>query len=124
MTFWILMTLAGLLTILALWRYSFVLYAVASLGWWGLWAYYLSNPPANLVSGTLAYDMVYYLLIMTAIGVFLMYFVGRRQRRSMTSLGVEDGKIVAHTASQEGPADTTEEYRQRVRKALHPGRRR
>ena len=124
MTFWILLVMAGFLTVLALWRYNFVFYFVASFGWWGLWAYHVNYPPANIVIGTLAYDIIYYTLILVALGVFLLYFIGRRQRQSMTSLGVEDGKIVANTASQESTADATEEYRQRVRRALNPRRRR
>lgn len=122
MTFWILGVLAGFLTLLATKRYTFVYYAAASLAWFALWGYNVNFPPANITVGTFVYDVLYYTLIFVAIGVFLLYFVGRSRRNTSTTLGLnEEGNLTVNSSSQT-TFGGNDEYRQRMRRAYR-GRR-
>lgn len=124
MTFWILGVLAGFLTFMAVKRHNFVFYAGASLGWWALWGYNLSNPPANITIGTFVYDILYYSLILMAIGVFLLYFRNRNQM-SGTSANGETRESGNDSTVERGSLITMppEEYRDRIRRAVRRGRR-
>ena len=126
MTFWILLVIAGFLTLLSIKRYNLIFSFAATLMWLAVWGYNLDNPPANITIGTFVYDLLYYTFIIMAIAVIFIYFVGKSKRESTTSLRVEDGRIVAHTVSetQSTVGETPEQYRQRVNRALHPNRRR
>lgn len=123
MTFWILLVIAGFLTILSIRRYNIIFSFSGALGWMALWGYNLNNPPANITVGTFVYDLLYYTFIIMAIAVIYIYFAGRSKRESTASLSVENGKIVAQSTSEE-TREPTEEYRQRVRRALRQNRRR
>jgi len=120
MTFWILGVLAAFLTLLALRRYAFVFYAGASLAWWALWGYNLNNPPANITIGTFVYDILYYTLILVALGVFFLYFRNRGSQQGVTKISAENNEIVART--YEGEGETPQQYRERAARALHSRR--
>lgn len=127
MAFWILLAIAGFLTSLSIRRYNLIFSFAGALAWMAVWGYNLNYPPANIVVGSFVYDLLYYIFIIMAIAVIFIYFVGKGKRES--SLRVEDGKIVASTMTetQSEAGETPEQYRQRVRRALHPrtyGRRR
>ena len=124
MTWWILLALAAFLTWLSLRYYNFVFSLTGMLMWFAVWGYNLNTPPAGVTIGTFLYDVLYYAFFFLALATFLGYFRGRRRQETTTTLGVEDGKIVAQSTSERNITEPVEEYRQRVRRALNPNRRR
>jgi hypothetical protein len=124
MTFWILLAIAGFLTLLSIRRYNLIFSFAGALGWMAVWGYHLEHPPANITVGTLVYDLLYYTFIIMAIAVIYLYFAGRSKRESTTSLSVEDGKIVANTISetQGTTGESVEEYRNRMHRRILQGR--
>ena len=123
MTYWVLLAIAGFLTLLSLRHHNILFSLSGMLGWIGVWAYNLNYPPTNITVGTFMHDVLTYTYIMMAIAVMYIFFRGRRSRDTITSVGAVDGKIMAHTSTQEERGETTAEYRQKVRKAPHPNRR-
>ncbi len=79
MTFWILLAIAGFLTLMSL-RYRNILMSLgASLGWIALWMYNLNYPPTNIVIGSTLHEVLVYTFIIMAIAVMLMYFWNRNR---------------------------------------------
>ena len=122
MTFWILLVLAGFLTILSMRYYNILFSFGGMLGWIAVWVYNLNSPPTGITVGTFLHDVLTYTFIIMAIAVMYIYFRNRGKQKA--GLSVEDGKIVASKSSEEPEMDENIAYRQTVRRALHPRRRR
>ena len=121
MTFWILLAIAGFLTLLSIRMYNIIFSLAASLGWFAVWGYHLNNPPANITIGTFVYDLLYYIFIIMAIVVMYIYFRNRGKQTSVTKISAENNEIVARTYNG-GMEETPDEYRMRVRRALRSRR--
>ncbi len=126
MTFWILLAIAGFLTLLSLKHYNIIFSFAGTLGWMAVWGYNLDHPPSNVVVGTFVYDLLYYTFIIVAIAVMLIYFRNRSRQTSGSGGGnVERGETSVRAIREGGAmSESAEEYRMRVRRALHPNRRR
>lgn len=129
MTFWILLTLAVVLSYISL-KWRNILFSLgAMLGWISLWRYNLDYPPTNIVVGDITHTWLTYLFLIMAIAVMLIWFFNRQ--RSYTGYPKtaqeerdyqEELKKPRQSSSYE--EETNEEYRTRVRKAVRGRRRR
>lgn len=70
---------ASILTVLSL-RWVNLAYSIAAtIAWSALWVYNLSNPLTNVTHGTLLYDLVFYGLLMMAVGTMVAWVINRRR---------------------------------------------
>lgn len=100
MTFWILLSTAGFLTIMSLRYYNLILSFAASLGWIALWMYNLNYPPANIAVGTTLHEVLVYTFIIMAIATIYMYF----RNRGRASIGAGGGNESGNRAELSGRA--------------------
>lgn len=124
MTFWIILSLASILSYFSFRHINILLSLAASTSWLTLMAYNTTNPPTNIAVGSTVHEWLTFVFIMVAIATMYMWFRNRGRTESVTRVGLGDGEIVAHTTKREGVTGGEDAYRQRVRKALHPNRRR
>ncbi len=126
MTWWILLALAGFLTLLSLRHYNLFFSLSGALLWLAIWGYHLNNPPANVAIGSFVFDLLFYVFIMMFIATIYLFFVNRgRMPSGKTRTPVEQAKYEKeYEEAKRLPSDGEEAYRQRVRRALRSKRRR
>ena len=126
MTWWILLAMAGFLTWLSFRQYNLLFSFCASLLWFAVWGNHLNNPPAGVAVGSFVFNLLFYTFLLMANAVMLLYFRNRgRMSSGQTRTAVEQANYEKeYNEAKNAPSDDTEEYRQRVRKALRPRRRR
>ena len=129
MTYCILLAIAIILTIVSL-RWRNILFTLGgTIGWLTLWVYNFDNPPTNITQGSTAHEFLIYTFIVMAIATLLMYFRNRNRGysgypRTPEEQAEYDRTVKAPPAPQPYMEMGEEEYRNRVRKALRPNRRR
>ena len=128
MTFWIILVIAGFLTLLSL-RYRNLLFSFSGmLGWIGLWAYHQNHPPANVVQGTFLYELLLYIFIIMGLAVMFLYFWNRSRGytgypRTAKEQAAYDNEVRTFGDSEKGLMELNEtEYRVRVRRSLRSRR--
>ena len=130
MTWWILLAIAGFLTWLSS-RNASLGYAVSAFFlWFAVWGYHLNNPPANVVIGTLVYDLLYYTFLIMAFATLLWYWRNRGRTESQTRISEGDGEILTRNETRTGVTPnqslmsmSPEEYRNHVRNRTRRRRR-
>lgn len=114
-----LLTLAGLLTILALWRFNIMLSIVSSCGWLAFLFYHANNPPTNIVQGDTADTYIIWAAVAMIIAIPLITILRGRSRVSRSIGGIEgdERKAVSNTANrsylQMSPGEYAAELRSR-----------
>lgn len=120
MTFWIILVIAGFLTLLSF-RYRNILISLGgSLGWFALWMYNFDYPPANITIGSTLHEVLIYVFIIMAVATMLMYFRNRaRGYTGYTPTKSEEAESEARRSPARGLMDLTPtEYQRLVRTRL------
>lgn len=79
MTWTIIAASAFLLTVLSL-KWTNLAYSItATLAWVALWVYNLTNPLTNVTQGTLLYDLIFYGILLGAVGTMVAWIINRRR---------------------------------------------
>lgn len=130
MTFWILLVLALVMTVISL-RWRNILFSLAgTLGWLALWMYNLNSPPSGITIGTPNHEILIYAFIIMAIAVMMLYFINGKRGytgypKSAKEQAEYDREVKSSGRTPNGMTEmTNEEYRARVRRALHQNRNR
>lgn len=120
------------MTLLAYIRTNIATCSISALLWLFFWAYTRNNPIPGTATGDFTDSIIYYGSFMAMIAVFFIYLSRRRREKALTRRGYvmgEDGQVAgSERITSKQPLGmmnmSDEEYRQRVRRALHPRRRR
>ena len=123
-TFWILLALAGLLSWFSLRHINVLLALSSSMAWLTLMGYNLNYPPTNITQGSTLHEWLTLVFVVLAITMIFWWFRTRGRTETVTRAKIEDGEVVAHSTKVDGITERNDAYRQTIRKALHPNRRR
>ncbi len=128
MTWFEIVAVAGLLTILSL-RYNNVLISLgASIFWLVLMAYNLDNPPGGITQGSAIHEWMTLGFIAMAMAIMFMWVRERNKsvsiKATMTRNRGEGEETIQAEIESEGLLGDVGAYRKRVHRALHPRNRR
>jgi hypothetical protein len=124
MTFWIILVMALLLSLISF-KYRSLLFSLAgSILWVALWAYNNNYPPTNIAQGSFVHEILMYGSIIMAIGVMFMYFMNRKRGYTGYTQTDEEKQTALDSRPRRGIMDLdTSEYRTYMRAKMR-GRRR
>ena len=128
MTWFEIVAVAALLTILSL-RYSNLLMSLgAAMFWLVLWGYNLEHPPAGITQGSALHEWMTMGFVMMAMAIMFMWVRNRGKSTSISgsitrSKNGEEAEVDMRIQSHNLMELTEDEYKERVRAALHPKRR-
>lgn len=128
MTFWILLAIAGGLSLISL-RYRNMLFTLgATLGWFALLAHHLNTPPFGVTQGSFVHEAL--LCVFAIMGIAVMMMWARNRERGYTGYNMtkrEEAEQEARYASKlpaRGMMDlSTTEYRQLIHARMRQRRR-
>ncbi len=125
MTWFEIVAVAALLTILAL-RYTNLLFSLgAAIFWLVLWGYNLDHPPGGIAQGSALHEWMTFGFVIMAMAVMFMWVRNRgKPVTSVTGRISKNGEEGDIEIEHKGLMDLNEdEYRTRVRRALRSRRR-
>ncbi len=135
----VLIALAGILSMLVMKGRNWLLAICAAGAWAVLISYIVANPPANMVAGDTPHQMLVIVLSGVAMAILI---TGIQRGRTMDSEGISDEDInnelikrnkydaelikarVKRYASDTQFSESTESYKDRIHRKLHPETRR
>ena len=123
LTWSVLTLLALILTVISLWRVNLLMSTVAAAVWFGALAYHLIDRPTGIVAG----DSADVSIILAFVGVPLalwFFTLMRTKMRRGGALGNFTGSMEGDERRDDMMSNPEQEYRDRVRRAVRPNRRR
>lgn len=88
-------------------------------------AYNLNYPPTNIAVGSIIHEWLTLVFVIVAIAVMYMWFRNRARAQISARISHEGGEGEGElNVTAEMQSEDIEAYRRRVRRALHPRRRR
>lgn len=125
MTWWELLVLALVLTIVSFRHINILLSLGATIGWFALMAYNLDHPPTNIIQGSVIHQWLTMGFIAVGLGTMLMFFrnrgriVNRSESWGEVRSRREGGGEEVPVPERRGLMDMTSgEYRATVRRAV------
>ena len=120
-----LLTLAGLLTIFALWRFNILLSIISSCAWLAFTFYHANNPPTNITQGDTADTYIIWASIAMILAIPLITIIRGRSRTSSSIGGIEgdERRSLPSNANQSYLQMSPEEYATELRRRRQVRRR-